>query len=169
MRTLLICARLLRRLIGSGGAAHPVNQIGDGDLRVTPRRSSRGAIVLLHGLSPYGNRDPRLLALADAWAAAGFEAWLPRILSLERLELSTRCVEDVGASLHRVSLRHGAPFMVFAPSFAGTLVVSALQQRELRSHVRALWILGAYADIDLTLEHLFAGWHADEYGYLVVL
>ena len=70
--------------------------------------SPRGALVLVHGLSPAGRRHPELVRLARLLARHGCLVLVPDLESLKAFRLTGREVTEIRAALRVLSAEHAA-------------------------------------------------------------
>ncbi len=65
-------------------------------------RAPRATLVLLHGLTPAGRREPRLERFATTLARAGFRVVVPDLPGLRSLGVGTEDIRDVTDTLRQV-------------------------------------------------------------------
>jgi len=65
-------------------------------------RTPRATLVLLHGLTPAGRREPRLERFATTLARAGFRVVVPDLPGLRSLGVGTEDIRDVTDTLRQV-------------------------------------------------------------------
>jgi pimeloyl-ACP methyl ester carboxylesterase len=65
-------------------------------------RAPRATLVLLHGLTPAGRREPRLERFATTLARAGFRVLVPDLPGLRSLGVGTEDIRDVTDTLRQV-------------------------------------------------------------------
>ena len=65
-------------------------------------RAPRATLVLLHGLTPAGRREPRLERFATTLARAGFRVVVPDLPGLRSLDVGTEDIRDVTDTLRQV-------------------------------------------------------------------
>ena len=103
----------------------------------------RGSILLVHGLSPAGRRQPDLARLAELLARHGQLALVPHFEALAAFKLDGTEVAVVVAALDHAALLAN-PVAIAGFSFgAGPALLAAAE----RPHVRLAGSFGGYADL----------------------
>lgn len=124
------------------------------DLYRPPR--PRRAILLVHGLSAAGRRQPDLARLARRLAAHGQLVLVPHFPGLAAFRLDEAEVEEVQAALDHLAAR-GLPLAVAGLSFgAGPALLAAAA----RPDVRLAASFGGYADLRHVIAFVTTGAHA---------
>lgn len=115
----------------------------------------RGAILMVHGLSPAGRRHPDLARLARLLAREGKLVLVPEFEGLAALRLSGREVEEVRAAL--IHLGHLSERMaVIGLSFgAGPALIAAADV----PHLALAASFGGYADLRDVIGYVTTGVH----------
>jgi len=130
-------------------------------------------VVVLHGLALRGHRDPRLQRLAWSLTDLGLRAVLPRIPAMADLRLHPLAWPTIARALDAVVrdplLRGPRRVGLLAPSYAGGQSLLAATRPEVRDHVSALLLIGAYADGRKLLQHVMSDSDADAYGRLILV
>ena len=120
----------------------------------------RGTIVLVHGLSTAGRRQPDLARLARLLACHGPLALVPQFDSLAVFKLDGREVAAIAAALDYAA-GVARPVAVAGFSFgAGPALLAAAE----RSDVRLAGSFGGYADLRAVLEYVTTGAGAEPYN-----
>jgi len=103
----------------------------------------RGAILLVHGLSPAGRRQPDLARLAELFARHGQLALVPQFEGLAAFRLDGTEVAAVVAALDHAA-RLASPVAIAGFSFgAGPALLAAAE----RPRIRLAGSFGGYADL----------------------
>jgi pimeloyl-ACP methyl ester carboxylesterase len=106
-------------------------------------RPPRSALVLVHGLSTDGRRQPDLARLARLLGRSGLLVVVPQFDGLAAFRLSGREVEEIGAVLGHVQ-RHAPAVGIAGFSFgAGPVLLAAAG----RNDVALVGSFGGYADL----------------------
>jgi dienelactone hydrolase len=120
----------------------------------------RGTIVLVHGLSSAGRRQPDLARLARLLARHGPLALVPQFDSLAAFKLDGREVAAIAAALDYAA-GVARPVAVAGFSFgAGPALLAAAE----RSDVRLAGSFGGYADLRAVVEYVTTGAGAEPYN-----
>ena len=138
----------------SGGAVRPLSLLTSppgrrkvrlpsvvADLYAPSFRPRRAPLVLVHGLTPEGKNDPRLMHAAHLLARVGFEVAVPTIPGLTRLRLRP---EDRDPVVTMLSLRPG-PAVVVGVSVGAGVAMLAVAEPAVRDRVALVLSLGGYA------------------------
>ncbi len=124
-----------------------------------PRRP-RGALLLVHGLSAAGRRQPDLVRVARVLARHDWRVLVPHFDGLAAFRLSGREVEAVGVALDHLATG-GDPVTVAGFSFgAGPALLAAAE----RPGVRLAASFGGYADLRAVLAFLTVHPDAEPYN-----
>jgi pimeloyl-ACP methyl ester carboxylesterase len=108
----------------------------------------RTGIVLVHGMHPLGMHEPRLVALARAFAHAGIAVLTPHIEGLAHFELSTESIGSIDRAASRLASHLRVPDVgVFGISFSGALALIAASRVSSRTHIGFVVALGAHHDL----------------------
>ncbi|MCK8515506.1 RNA methyltransferase [Methylonatrum kenyense] len=108
--------------------------------------SARGRLILVHGFTEQGRRDPRLVEFAHSMARIGFEVIAPEVPGLTDLSISqdeSRVIAD--------TVRHasddGAPVALAAISFAVGPAMLAAMEEDTAEAVDIILAVGPYYDL----------------------
>lgn len=118
-------------------------------------------VLFVHGLSPRGERDPRLMHAASALAAAGCRVVAPRFPEVVALRLSPATPRRIVAVTRALAER--GPVGLFSVSFTGSLCLRAAAAPEVADRVSGVLVLGGAARPAAVLEHAVAEPGADPY------
>ena len=128
----------------------------DADLyRPRKGRDRLPGVLLVHGLSPAGRRQPDLARLAALLARQGQLVLVPQFESLAAFRITGREVDDIRASIAELE-RRGATVGVAGFSFgAGPALLAAADVDGLR------WVgsFGGYADLENVITFIATGTH----------
>lgn len=146
--------------------------VGPGAPEVTPpdlwhpggrRHGPWPGLVLVHGLTTEGKRDPRLAWTADRLARAGFVVAVPELPALRAQRLrpdDALTIRDTLLSLTAHPLVRPGPVAVIAVSVGLGPVALALDEPELAERVRVVLALGGYADARELIRYFTTGAYA---------
>ncbi|MSP55072.1 MAG: hypothetical protein EXR69_05640 [Myxococcales bacterium] len=107
----------------------------------------RGQVLVVHGVTPRGLRDPRMVHLSASLAAAGFDVVAPEFIGLQRADLRPVTVEQI----RRYAAALGPEVRLLAPSFAGGLCLRAVADG---AQVRSVCSIGGYGHVRDSLGRL---------------
>lgn len=127
------------------GRDHPADRYQPAD------RAPRATLVLLHGLTPAGRREPRLVQFAATMARAGFNVVVPDLPGMRSLAVGTEDVRDITDTLRWVldpaADRGCGTVGLMGFSFAvGPALIAALAP-EVRERVAFVVAVGGYYDL----------------------
>jgi pimeloyl-ACP methyl ester carboxylesterase len=120
-------------------------------------------LVLIHGLTPEGKRDPRLAWTADRLARAGFSVAVPELPSLRAQRLrpdDAPIVRDTLLRLTEHPLVRRGPVAVIAVSVGLGPLALALDDPALAERVRLVLALGGYAEARELIRYFTTGAYA---------
>ncbi|MEE9275319.1 MAG: alpha/beta hydrolase [bacterium] len=127
--------------------------------------SPRGCILLAHGMTDRGRRDPRIAAFARALARLGFAAAVPELEGMKRFRPEAADISRIESAFGRLTRLHGGaarPCGLFAFSFAAGPALKAAARPGLRGRVGYLIAFGAYYDLRAVLRGLTTGGRGEE-------
>jgi len=123
-------------------------------------RPAVATLVLLHGLTPAGRREPRLARFAQTLARAGFTVLVPELPGMKSLAVGTEDVRDIGAALrHALDGRPDPCHAVgeLAVSFAvGPALIAALEPG-IRDGLAFVVAVGGYHDLGAAITYATTG------------
>jgi pimeloyl-ACP methyl ester carboxylesterase len=169
-RCLLVAGAFVTEFLGSPGS-RPLTRLTGTPERVPfavagasvdryRRRADRDAtpLVLVHGLSPDGKDDPRLVDAAALLARAGFDVAVPTVPGLTRMRLRPDDREPVIAT---VAARPPPVVMVGVSVGAGVALLAAADER-IRERVDLVLSLGGYASARELVRYYLTGDYGDD-------
>lgn len=137
------------------------------------KQSNRGTIMLVHGMTAYGNRDPRMVALAKAMAGCGYIAVCPHFPDIAEFRIRMRTVDEIGAALDAIAddsgLCRGGMISIFSASFSAGIALIAASRDGTAERVSSICGVGSYSGIESSIEFLLGRRDNDDYGRLIVL
>lgn len=108
--------------------------------------SARGRLILVHGFTEQGRRDPRLVEFAHSMARSGFEVIAPEVPGLTDLSIS-QDESRVIADAVRHATDDGAPVALAAISFAVGPTMLAAMEADTAEAVDIILAVGPYYDL----------------------
>ncbi len=128
----------------------------------------RGVILGVHGMTPYAQRDERLVSIAKAFAGIGFGFLMPEIPDIKNAFFNPENIKDIHDLLaHSISL-YGKTAL-FGPSFSGGMALAAASFADVRDKVSAIMTIGTYSDGQEVLNNLIEKPDADSYAMLIII
>ena len=116
----------------------------------------RGALLLVHGLSPAGRRHPELARLARLLARHQRLVLVPQFEGMVAFRLSGREVDDVTAALGALAARSPTVGVVGFSFGAGPALLAAART----PGVSLTASFGGYAELDAVVTYITTGTHA---------
>ncbi len=125
-----------------------------------PATPDRGMMILVHGFTEQGRRDPRLVDFATTLSRVGFTVMVPELEGLRDYSISTREVAAIADAIRHATqaLPEGEPQTALAAiSFAvGPAVIAALQE-DTAQRVSFVVAVGGYYDLTDMLRYVTTG------------
>lgn len=123
-------------------------------------RPAQATLVLLHGFTPEGRREPRLARFAQTLARAGFAVLVPELPGMQSLTVGAEDARDIGDALrHALDDRPDPCHAVgeLAISFAvGPALIAALDP-EVRERLAFVVAVGGYHDLGAAITYSTTG------------
>lgn len=132
-----------------------------------------GTLVVIHGMSPKGKRDPRVVQLCYALSKVGFRVISPEIESISQLSICPSQIQSIADVMQVIasdqSIAPSGKIGVLAPSFSGAMCLSAASLPELKPHISAVCAIGTFTEVESVISYLLNDASADPYGRFIVL
>ncbi len=129
--------------------------------RQTPTSGDvRGCVLLAHGMTSMGRRDPRLMDFAKNVSRLGFAVAVPDLPGMRRFRPDRRDTDRIAESFIWLHNRFGRPGRLcgmFAFSFAAGPAMKAAARRQVAPRAGYFIGVGAYLDLSEVLRHLTTG------------
>lgn len=120
-------------------------------------KESRGCILLAHGMTDMGRRDPRLIAFSKSIARLGFAVVVPELPGMRRFRPDLEDIDRIVKSFlwmdKQFSLSNRRCGM-FSFSFAAGPAMKAAVREQIASRVGFFIAVGAYLDLREVLRYL---------------
>ncbi|QTF90950.1 hypothetical protein [Halomonas sp. BM-2019] len=125
-----------------------------------PETPRRGALILVHGFTEAGRRDPRLMEFAVTLSRLGFTVMVPELEGLKRFSVSTREVEAIADAIRHLTetepvARSNTALAAISLAVGPALI--AAKQEDTAERVRFLIALGGYYDLTDMLRYVTTG------------
>lgn len=112
-------------------------------------------IVVLHGVTPEGELDPRMIRFLGGLAAAGVEAYAPRLEGMASGVLKEGDVLDISRVVGALSRKHGSRVGLMGFSVGGGYGLLAAGRSETRDKVAFVCSVGGYARLREMVQGFF--------------
>ncbi len=129
----------------------------------------RGHVLVAHGLSPRGPRDPQVVRVACALAAAGYTAWVPRLPELAQLKLSATTADRLAGLVEALAERTGQPLALLSTSWTAGLCLQVASRESVGHRVSGICAVDAVTELAPWLDWLLADQASDPLGRILVL
>jgi acetyl esterase/lipase len=117
--------------------------------------------ILVPGVVRLGKGDPRLVVFAQTLARARFLVFVPDLVNLRQLNVSSKDAEALARAARYVALRAGvgkdASVGMMAFSYAAGPALLAAMAEETRETVRFVYAVGPYFSIETAVTYLTTG------------
>jgi hypothetical protein len=127
----------------------------------------RPALVVIHGFTHQGTQDPRLQALCQRLARAGFVVTVPEFEEMRQYRLGLGDTTDLEAAVAALAAHpevDTARVGIMAFSFGAAPALIGLSRPPLKDSVRFALIFGGYFDLRRTFRYVLTGAY-DGFGY----
>lgn len=143
------------------------------DLYRPQHQTSKGLILFVHGMTPFGYRDERMMSLGRAAAKIGYTAVIPSFLSIKQGLIETASIEELIACVQSLvadeALCPSQSLAVFTASFSGAICIRAVAHESIRDHITSLLIIGGCNYPAKCFESIMHLPNQDPYAMLVLL
>jgi pimeloyl-ACP methyl ester carboxylesterase len=130
---------------------------------------TRGTLVVIHGINPRGAFDSRLEHVAKAFAAIGFDVYMPNIPALEQLLVQPSAIDQIEELV--LSLTQEPKYCpegrlnLFSASISGAMSLIAATRPSIRERIKAICVVGGFASTATVSQKILAlPPEADDYG-----
>lgn len=141
--------------------------------RYEPETAYCGTLVVVHGMSPKGKADPRILSLCSALRKVGFRVLAPEITSIKHLKIEAAQVNELAELFQTIAeddtLTPSAKLGVLAPSFSGAMSLAAASLPGVCERIETVCAIGAFTQVDTVMAYLLQAQNADPYGRFIAL
>jgi len=117
-------------------------------------------MVLCHGLTQKGHREPRVIQLAHAFRSVGFAVMVPNLPEAERLKIDPITIDQIVSC---VSFLSKSPQIdenrcgIFGVSYTGTLSILAAEKLSRIFPLKWICSLGGYSSLEDLIHYSFTG------------
>jgi pimeloyl-ACP methyl ester carboxylesterase len=114
-------------------------------------------MVIVHGIHHLGIDEPRLVAFARAFSAAGVTVLTPELKDVADYRVTPQSVDVIGAAAHDLSRRVGHPIGVLGLSFSGGLALMAAADERYKQDIAFVVSVGGHDDMARVARFLATG------------
>jgi len=123
--------------------------------------TAEAVTILVPGVVRLGKDDPRLVTFADTLARARFLVFVPDLVNLRQLNVSSQDAAALARAVRYVALRAGvgtqASVGMIAISYAAGPALLAAMAEEARHNVGFVYAVGSYFSIETAVTYLTTG------------
>ncbi|PIQ44249.1 MAG: hypothetical protein COW05_00090 [Gammaproteobacteria bacterium CG12_big_fil_rev_8_21_14_0_65_46_12] len=135
--------------------------------------TTKGTILFVHGMTPYGYRDPRMQDLGRAAAMCGYRAVIPNFPRIQQGLIETASIEEIIKVIQCVTddydLAPSGTVGIFTASFSGSICIRAIAQDSVRDRVKALLIIGGCNNPSACFGDILREPSRDRYAKLILV
>jgi alpha-beta hydrolase superfamily lysophospholipase len=117
-----------------------------------PSGKAKKTVLLLYGLSPLGEEDPRLLQFASGLVRAGARVMIPILPELKLMRLSSNDFHSARECIRYLLEEFNEPFCIVAFSAGGSLALSLAADEEFSPRVQVMTLISPVYDWASALE-----------------
>lgn len=130
-------------------------------------------MLAVHGMSPYGNKDPRFINVCKSFAGCGFTVISPEFLDIKEFKIDPSISNQIVSVIEYITdnkdLCPEGKLSIFSVSFSGTLCLMASADERVRDKITSVCAVGSFGNIKTTLSYLINNTDSDPYGMLIIL
>ena len=139
-----------------------------------PRGKSLGAVLVVHGMTMRGHRDPRMINVCRAFAGSGYTAIAPLYHDIATLRITVESIYSIAESIQILTkmpdICPAGKIGLFSASFSAGMSLIAASLPETANLVSSVCTVGTLGAIDSTVKFLLAHNNdIDDYGTMIVL
>ncbi|KAF6002859.1 hypothetical protein F1559_004524 [Cyanidiococcus yangmingshanensis] len=128
-----------------------------------------GTLVVIHGINPRGAFDLRLEHVAKAFAAIGFDVYMPNIPALEQLLVQPSGIDQIEELVLNLTCDPkycpDGKLSLFGASISGAMSLIAATRPSVRERIKAVCVVGGFASTATVSQKILAlPPDADDYG-----
>ncbi|TGK32641.1 alpha/beta hydrolase [Leptospira gomenensis] len=137
------------------------------------RTSFQGTILAINGMAYLGNKDPRFQAVCRGLASCGFLVFCPQMQEISEFKIRLESIEKIKQLILKFSsdanVCPDGTISLLAPSFSASMGLIAAAAPQLEGKVKSILTIGAYGNVQTTLDYLMSAEGSDEYGRMILL
>ncbi len=130
-------------------------------------------ILAVHGMSVYGNKDPRFINVCKSFAGCGYIVISPKFDTIQNLKIDSASIKEIKTAIDLITSNMGicpeSRLSIFTNSFSGSLSIIASSGTEIAYKVKSICTIGSYSNIENIITYLLGNPESDPYGRLIIL
>lgn len=127
-----------------------------------PEAPSCGGLVLVHGLSRYGQAHPFFRRMGHALARTGFAVLAPDLPNLRAFQFGESDVAVVVSAVKTLEVTTPGPLGILGFSFGAGPALLAAADPEIRDRVGLVGSFGGYWDLTRVITFITTGWYEED-------
>ncbi|TGK17941.1 alpha/beta hydrolase [Leptospira fluminis] len=139
----------------------------------TPKNTPKGTILAVNGLAYLGNKDPRFAAVCKSACAVGYTVISPLLQEVTEFKIEKETIDTIREMILAVSsdpkYSPKGKISYIAPSFSGSMGLIAASAPEVNGRLESILTIGAYCNVQSTLDYVMTSPEGDEYGRMILL
>ncbi|MCG6166648.1 alpha/beta hydrolase [Leptospira sanjuanensis] len=137
------------------------------------KTTTKGTILAVNGMAYLGNQDPRFKAVCRGMASCGFLVFSPQMQEISEFKIKLESIEKIKGLILTISsdptFCPDGRISLFAPSFSASMGLIAAAEPDVGQRVKSICTIGAYGNVQTTLDYLMSAEDSDEYGRMILL
>ncbi len=131
-------------------------------------------VIAFPGLSVHGYRDNRMVAVAKALSCLGFRVIVPCISDIEQLTIHPSTINKFAALIETIAAHSELnpsqrQLGIFSASYSGGIAILAASHPQIASFVKAMCLIGTFADFRNVVRFVLDHEKIDEYARFILL
>lgn len=122
--------------------------------------NSKKVIMLIHGLTPEGKDDSRLIEVAEKLARIGFIVVVPEFEGIKKLNLGLNEINEINYTLKKfIYLFPTQKKGVMAFSYSAGITIIAASYKEIENSLEFMILWGSYANMKKIVKYILTGYY----------
>lgn len=138
-----------------------------------PSKSSQGVILFVHGMTPFGYRDPRMMDLGRVAAQLRYTGIIPSYPMISKGLIDPASIDNVIDTINAIvtdtTMCPSGKLAIFTASFSGSICIRAVSQESIRDVVSTMLIVGGCNNPINSFAQIMQNPYADKYAKLLLL
>lgn len=136
-------------------------------------KTTRGTILIIHGMTPQGYEDIRIIKPSNILAHCGYTVVVPFFKNIADLNIrQDDILTIIGLIKYIIQDKTICPSQklgMISGSFSSGYSIIAASDPDISGHISTILTNGAYCNVDTTIRFLFSYPEVDKYGLMVIL